>query len=93
MKNRSTDLERSQEVGGKVKAFSERREALCSGLSELISAASAELIGLGFSDEMARLDCLQTLKMVVDDLYDQCDVGLARKEWYREYLFLCSENG
>lgn len=70
------------------KAIDSERDAFCKQLIELIRIRSAELTRLGFSPDMAHFDCVQTVKMVVDELYDECSVGHARQEWYREYARL-----
>ena len=62
------------------------RAALSSDLTELIRTRSADLESVGFSPEMARFDCLITVKIIVDELYDEFNVGHARKAWYREYV-------
>ena len=46
------------------------------------------LTDLSFTPEMARFDCLMTVKIIVDELYDEFNVGHAQEEWYREYLKL-----
>ena len=70
----------------KLKELNDEREALCRELMEMIKTRSEELAGLGFSPEMARFDCLMTVKIIVDELYDEFNVGHARQEWYREYV-------
>ena len=69
-----------------MKDFSSERETLCRDLMEMIQARSEALTGHGFSPEMARFDCLMTMKMIVDELHDHINVGHARQEWYREYI-------
>lgn len=70
----------------KMKGFTYERETLCRDLVELIQVRSEGLVGLGFSPESARFDCLITVKIIVDELNDEFNVGHARQEWYREYI-------
>jgi ketol-acid reductoisomerase len=65
-------------------AFS--REDLCRDITELLRVRSGDLVDLGFTPEMAKFDCLITMKVIVDELHDQFNVGHARQEWYREYV-------
>jgi ketol-acid reductoisomerase len=76
----------------KMRQLSDNRKILVRGLVDMLESSSKEITKLGFSPELARFDCLQTLRSIVEDMYDQCDVGLARREWYREYSFLFFEN-
>lgn len=64
------------------------RELLCQDLTELIRKHSNTLESVGFTPDMAQFDCLLTVKIIVDELYDTFNVGHARKEWYREYVQL-----
>jgi hypothetical protein len=64
------------------------REEICNDLTELIRKHSNTLENVGFTPDMAQFDCLLTVKMIVDELYDTFNVGHARKEWYREYVQL-----
>ena len=66
----------------------DERAALCGDLLILIEKRTDELTRLGFSPEMARFDCLNTMKIIVDNLYDEINVGHARQDWYREYVGL-----
>jgi len=69
-----------------MKDFHKERDELSQGLIEMIRIRAEELTARGFSPEMAQFDCLSTLKIIVDELHGQFDVGNARQEWYREYL-------
>jgi hypothetical protein len=64
------------------------RELICHDLTELIRKHSNTLEKVGFTPDMAQFDCLLTVKIIVDELYDSFNVGHARKEWYREYVQL-----
>lgn len=83
------DLRRRQinDEGCDNDAFSARAK-LCNSVMDLIKETSDGLIILGFSPQIARFDCLHTVKMIVDKLFDECDVGNARHDWYREYVRL-----
>lgn len=67
---------------------SNAREELCKDLTELIGRHSRTLEKTGFTPDMAQFDCLLTVKIIVEELYDNFNVGHARKEWYREYVQL-----
>ena len=66
-------------------AITSEREAFCNELIELVKMRSTELVRLGFSPEVANFDCVQTVKMLFDDLFDQCSISNAGKEWYRDH--------
>jgi hypothetical protein len=85
MRNTRKEITQGDQYTG-MKSFRDEREALTRGLMEMIRIRAEELASLGFSPEMAQFDCLSTLKMIVDDLHGQFDVGHARQEWYREYV-------
>ncbi len=67
------------------------RERLCDNLTAIIRNGSMDFAAEGFSDEIARFDCLLTIKIVVEDLWEQFNIEHSRKEWYREYLRVNSE--
>jgi len=70
----------------KMNDFRSERETLFLDLKEMIQTRSERLTGLGFIPEMALFDCLITMKMIVDEFYDEFNVGHARQQWYREYI-------
>jgi hypothetical protein len=93
MKNGEKEMLQENKPNDAANDFSNDRAALCGDLIDLIRKRTDELINRGSSPELARFDCLTTLKMIVDDLHGQCDVGHARQEWYREYVLIASKNG
>ena len=60
------------------------RAGLCDDMTDMINRRSQELIQLGYAPDLAKFDCLMTMKIIVDQLHGEFDIGHARQEWYRE---------
>ena len=65
-------------------ADAEIRNAIFTDLTHLIATRSNDLETTGFTPEMAQFDCLITLKLLIDELYDRVSINQAKKRWMKE---------